>query len=146
MRKNYVRILIALIGIAGSGVAANAQAQVVDQVVIKITHEFVVDGKTFPAGSYKVGRASTFDARQLVIRNIDTNESALIAPAVVESAPSDHPATLSFEHVGDEFLLSQIETAQHIFTIPVPRSEIMEAEAKPHHSGASNSGSAAGSN
>ena len=143
MRKNCVRILIALIGIAGSGFAA--KAQVVDQVVAKITHEFVVDGKTFPAGSYRVGRTSTFDARQLLIRNIDTNESALISPTVVESAPSNH-ATLSFEHVGDELLLSQIETAQHIFTIPVPRSEIMEAEAKSHHDGTSNSGSAAGSN
>ena len=143
MRKNYVRILIALIGIAGSGVAAKAQA--VDQIVAKIPHEFVVDGKTFPAGSYKVERESTSGNRLLLIRNVDTNEGALMVPTVVEGAPSNHP-TLSFEHVGDELLLSQIETAQHIFTILVPRSEIMEAEAKSRQGRTSNSESAAGSN
>jgi hypothetical protein len=142
MRKNYVRILIALIGIAGSGVAA--KAQVFDQVVAKIPYEFVVDGKTFPAGSYRVERVSTSDDRELLIRNVDTSESALIAPTVVESKPSNH-STISFEHLGNELLLSQIETAEHIFTIPVSRSEIMEAEAK-SQSGTSNSGSAAGSN
>jgi predicted secreted protein len=129
MKKNYTRILIALIVIAGSAVAA--KAQVFDQVAAKITHEFVVDGKTFPAGSYKVERASSSDDRELLIRNVDTSESALIAPTVVESNLSDH-ATISFEHVGDELLLNKIETADHIFTIPVSRSEIMEAEAKPH--------------
>jgi hypothetical protein len=142
MRKTYLPILIGLIGIACSGVAAKAQA--VDQVVAKIPHEFVVDGKTFPSGSYKVERASTSDDRELLIRNVETNESALIAPTVVESSSTDHPA-LSFEHVGDELLLSKIETADHIFTIPVPRSEIMEAEAR-SHSGTSAPASMAGSN
>jgi hypothetical protein len=127
MRKTYLPILIGLIGIGGSGVATKAQA--VDQVVAKIPHEFVVDGKTFPPGSYRVERATTSDDRELLIRNVNTNESALIAPTVVESSSTDHPA-LSFEHVGDELLLSKIETADHIFTIPVSRSEIMEAEAK----------------
>jgi hypothetical protein len=129
MRKIYLRILIGLIGIACSGVAAEAQA--VDQVVAKIPHEFVVDGRTFPPGSYRVERASTSDDRELLIRNVDSNESALIAPTVVESNTTDH-ASLSFEHVGDELLLSKIQTADHVFTISVPRSEIMEAEAKSH--------------
>jgi hypothetical protein len=133
MRKNYVRILIALISIAGSGVAA--KAQVFDQVEAKITHEFVVDGKTFPAGSYKVERANSSDDKELLIRNVDTDETAIIAPSVIEdnSANSTNHATISFEHVGDELLLSKIETADHIFTIPVPSSEIMQAQAKSHH-------------
>ena len=142
MRKTYLRIVIGVLGIAGSGVAA--KAQVVDQVVAKIPHEFVVGGKTFPPGSYKVERATTSDDRELLIHNIDTNESALIAPTEVESSSTDHPA-LSFEHVGDELLLSKIETADHIFTISVPRSKIVEAQAR-SHSGTSAPSSAAGSN
>jgi hypothetical protein len=142
MRKTYLRIWIGVIGIACSGVAANAQA--VDQIEAKIPHEFVVGGKTFPPGSYKVERATTSNDRELLIRNVDTKESVLIAPTEVESSSTDHPA-LSFEHVGDELLLSKIETADHIFTISVPRSEIMEAQAK-SHSGTSAPASAAGSN
>jgi hypothetical protein len=142
MRKTYLRILIGVIGIACSSVAA--KAQVADQVVAKIPHEFVVGGKTFPPGSYKVERATSSDDRELLVRNVNTNESALIAPTVVESSSTDRP-TLSFEHVGDELLLSKIETADHIFTISVPHSEIMEAEAK-SHTGASAPASTAGSN
>jgi hypothetical protein len=141
MRKQYLRILIALIGAVGSGVAT--KAQVVDQVVAKIPHEFVVEGKTFPPGSYRVERASTSDDRELLIRNVDTNESALIAPTVVESNSTDN-VRISFEHVGEELFLSKIETAEHVFTIPVARSAIMEAAAKSHN-GTSDSASAAGS-
>jgi hypothetical protein len=141
MRKTYLRILIGVIGIACSSVAA--KAQVADQVVAKIPHEFVVGGKTFPPGSYKVERATTSDDRELLIRNVDTNESAFIAPTVVESN-STGQTNISFEHVGDELLLSKIETADHIFTIPVSRTEIMEAEAR-SHSGTSAPASMAGS-
>ena len=128
MRKNYMRILIALIAIAVSGVAA--KAQVFDQVEAKITHEFMVEGKTFPAGSYEVERAKPSDDRELLIRNVDTDERAIIFPTAVENNSSNH-ATISFERVGDELLLSKIETADHIFTIPVSSSEIEEARS--HH-------------
>jgi hypothetical protein len=131
MRKNYIRILIALIGFVGSGVAT--KAQVFDQVEAKINHEFMVEGKTLPAGSYEVERAKPSDDRELVIRNIDTDQRAIIAPAVVENTPtnSTNHAAISFERVGGELLLNKIETADHIFTIPVSSSEIEEA--KSHH-------------
>ena len=141
MRKQYLRILIALIGVVGSGVTARAQD--LDKVVAKIPYEFVVDGKTFPAGSYRVDRVSGLDQRKLVLRNLDNQASALVVPVSVENNFADH-VRISFEHVGEELFLSKIETAEHIFTIPVSRSAIMEAAAK-SHSGASNLESAAGS-
>jgi hypothetical protein len=141
MRKQSLRILIALIGVVGSGVAARAQD--LDKVVAKIPHEFVVDGKTFPAGSYRVDRVSSLDDGVLVLRNLDNHASVLVLPASVESNSADH-VRISFEHVGEEFFLSRIETAGHVFTIPVSRSAIIEASAKSHST--SDSGSAAGSN
>jgi hypothetical protein len=46
MRKQYLRIVIALIGVAGLGITTRAQA--VDQAMVNIPFEFVVAGKTLP--------------------------------------------------------------------------------------------------
>jgi hypothetical protein len=142
MRKQYLRFLIALIGVAGLGVAA--KGQVVDQVVVKIPYEFVVGGKTLPAGNYRVDRVTDLDQKALVLRNLDNHSSIIVVAAVVESN-SDDKASVSFEQVGGQLFLNKIKSADHIFTVPVSRSEILEASAKPH-SGTSASGSSAGGN
>lgn len=48
VKKQYLRIVIALIGFVSLGITARAQT--VDQVVVNIPFEFVVAGKTLPAG------------------------------------------------------------------------------------------------
>jgi hypothetical protein len=142
MRKQYLRFLIALIGVAGLGVAAKGQD--VDQVLVKIPYEFVVGGKTLPAGTYKVDRLAGLNERELVLSNPDNQTSTLIIPTVMESS-SANKASVSFEQVGGQLFLSKITSADHTFTIPVSGSAILEAAAK-SHSGTSASGSSAGSN
>jgi hypothetical protein len=142
MKKLYMRILIALIGVAGLGAAA--QGQVVDQIVVDVPYEFVVAGKTLPAGSYKVNRVSSADVRVLVLTNIENSASAIVLPTQVESHDTTK-ASISFEQVGEEHFISRIETAEHSFTISVSRSETLEAAAR-SHSGTSASGSSSGSN
>jgi hypothetical protein len=142
MRKQYLRIVIALIGVAGLGITTKAQA--VDQVMVNIPFEFVVAGKTLPAGNYRVNRVYSTDSRALVLSSSENNVSAMVLPTDVESS-SDDKAKVSFEEVGGEHFLSKIETANHLFTIPVSRSAILEAAAR-SHSGISASGSASGSN
>ena len=51
MRKQCLRILIALIGVAGLGMAARGQA--IDQIVLNVRYEFVVAGKTSVAGGIR---------------------------------------------------------------------------------------------
>ncbi len=141
MRKQCLRILIALIGIAGLGVATKGQA--VDQVVVKIPYEFVVAGKTLPAGTYRVDRLRNSVARALVLSSFENRASAIIIPTEVESSKADK-ALVAFEQVGQQLFLSKVETPNNVFAIPVSRSAIMEAAAKSHN-GASSSESAAGS-
>jgi hypothetical protein len=140
MRKQYLRFLVALIGVAGLGVAAKGQD--LDQVVVKIPYEFVVDGKTLPAGSYRVDRLAALNEKELVLSNLDDHASTLIVAAVLESNSGDK-ASVSFEHVGDQFFLSEIKSADRVFTISVSRSAILEAGAQ-SHIGTSDLGSAAG--
>src|SRR5271165_4990517 len=142
MRKQYLRILIVLIGAACIAMAAKGQA--VDQIVVKIPYEFVVAGKTLPAGTYRMNRVPNSIERVLVLSSFENRASAIVLAADVESISADK-AQVSFEQVGGQYFLSKIETAEHVFTIPVSHSAIMEAAAK-SHSGTSASGSVAGSN
>jgi hypothetical protein len=142
MRKQYLRSLIFLIGVAALGVVARGQA--VDQIVVNIPYDFVVGGKTLPAGTYKVNRVTDTNERVLIIRSFENRASAMVVAAQVESTSADK-VQVSFEQVGGERFLSKIETANHVFTIPVSHSEILEAAAR-SHSGPSGTGSASGSN
>jgi hypothetical protein len=127
MRKHYLRFLIALIGVAGLGTAAKGQA--VDQIVVNIPYEFVVAGKTLPAGTYRVNRLSNIDPEALILSSFESRAGLIVRSTEVESTRADKPE-VSFEQIDGQHFLSKIETADHVFTIPVSRSEILEAAAK----------------
>jgi len=52
--KKYANFLLTLICLLGLGSAANAQGR--GQIVVELPFEFVVSGKTLPAGTYTVSR------------------------------------------------------------------------------------------
>jgi hypothetical protein len=140
MKKQCMRILIALIGVAGLGMAA--RGQVPDQILVNIPYEFVVAGKILPAGTYRVNRLSDADHETLILSSFESRARVMVLSTSVESTQADKPE-VSFEQVGGQHFLSKIETADHVFTIPVSRSEILEATAR-SHSGTSASGTSAG--
>jgi len=57
-RKQYLRILIALIDVDGLGIAAKGQGT--DKIVVNIPYEFVVVVKTLPACTYGVSRGPIY--------------------------------------------------------------------------------------
>jgi hypothetical protein len=126
MRKQCLRILIALFIVAGSGIAARAQVR--DQIVVSIPFEFVVAGKTLPAGTYHVNRVSDTDLRTLILHSFENRTTAIVLPTQVEgvSAAKVH---VSFERVGGQYCLSKIATADNVFTIRVLGIPTMEASA-----------------
>jgi hypothetical protein len=116
MKTNYVRFLSAFFGLAALAVAGRAQE--LDQVIVKVPYEFVVAGKTLPAGNYRVNRLSTGNVNELTLINVENRTGVLLVSG--EVAPTrENKAAFTFEHVGDQYFLSKIETAEHIFTIPV---------------------------
>ena len=139
--KNLLRIAVALIGFAGLGITA--KAQVADQIVVTIPFEFVVAGKTLPAGTYRVDRVSNDKWAGLILRSFETRAGVLVRPTEVESASADQ-AKVSFEKAGDEHFLSKIQTGDNLFTIPVSRNAILLASGKSHSNTAS--GSSTGNN
>ena len=131
MKKLCFRIAVALVSFAGLGITA--KAQVVDQIVVTIPFEFVVAGKTLPAGTYRVNRASDDRWAGLIFSSFENRASAIVLPNEVESAPADaDKAHVSFETAGNEHFLSKIETADSVFTIPVSHTAILLASGKSH--------------
>lgn len=142
MRKHCLRILIALIGVAGLGMAT--RGQIPDQIEVNINHDFVVAGKTLPAGTYRVNRLGDTDQVTLMLTSVESRARVMVNSTAVETTRANRPE-VSFQLVFGQHFLSKIETAEHVFTIPVSRSEILEAAAR-SHSGTSAAGRAAGSN
>ena len=140
MKKLCLRIAVALVSFAGLGVTA--KAQVVDEIVVNIPFEFVVAGKTLPAGTYRVNPVSDDRWAGLILSGVKNRASAIVHPNEVESAPADK-AQVNFETVGNEHFLSKIETADSKFTIPVSRTAILSASGKSHTD--ASSGSSVGS-
>jgi hypothetical protein len=126
--KRY--ILAAFLGLAVFG--ATVKASVVDQVVVTIPFEFVVAGKTLPAGPYRVDRVFWDRPSGLVLNSLDSGASSVsVFPSEVESVRSDK-IYLSFEQIGDQHFLSKVKSRNHVFNIEVPRAATLLAS-KPSH-------------
>jgi len=117
MKRIYVGFLSAFFGLAAF--AAAARAQEIDQIIVNVPYQFVASGKTLPAGTYRVRRA--YDDRGtkvLVMTSFENREGVFLLSSDVSTTREYKPA-VSFEHIGDQYFLSKIETADHIFTYPV---------------------------
>jgi len=145
MRRQCLRIVIALLGVAVFGIGV--KAQVLDQIEVNIPYQFVVAGKTLPAGTYRVKRVGVTDPRLLLLSSLETRATAIIHSTWVENNENNDADKneVSFVQVGDEHFLSKIETPNHLFTISMSHSEILEATTK-SQSGSSALGSAEGNN
>jgi hypothetical protein len=138
MKLSYVRFLSAFCALAGFAVAGRAQA--VDQVTVNIPYDFVVVGKTLPAGNYSVRRLSDSSINQLALTSFENRTGVLLISSEVAPTNEDRP-NLTFEFDGSQHTLSKIETADHIFIIPVfkkPAVQVaMKKETVPATSGSS---------
>ena len=139
MKTIYVRVLSAFFGLAAF--AAATRAQEIDQIIVNVPYEFVVAGKTLPAGTYRVHRANDHDARVLAITSFENRDGALLLSSDISPTREDKPA-LRFEVIGNQHFLSRIETGEHIFTIPVSNKAAnqvvaMEKQSTPAGSGSS---------
>ena len=121
MNKFYLRIAVALVSIAALGITTKAQA--VDQLVVTVPFQFVVNGTTLPAGAYRAHRLSDINpSGGLVLSSYENRVITTVLPIDIESAHDNKPE-LTFETAGDQHVLSQVQTADHVFNIPISKSD-----------------------
>lgn len=126
MKKQLMTVLFMLICVLGLGLGALAQEE--DTLVANVPYDFVAGGKVLPAGTYRVSRRDVPSGqRQLEIISYKTRASALLVPTLFDDFQTGH-AQLDFEHVGNKYFLSAIETPIGTYDITVPRSAIKLAQ------------------
>jgi hypothetical protein len=115
MKKYCVRILSAFFGLAV--LAITAKGQEADKLVVNIPYEFVVAGKTLPAGTYKVNRISANNEKVLAISSPESHATVFVLSGEIVGTTGSEQPSVSFQQVGEQHLLSKIQTAEHVFTI-----------------------------
>lgn len=128
MKKLYLRLLLVLVGFAGFTLSAKAQSA--DQVRVNIPFQFVAAGKTFPAGEYKITRLRDAEPRILLLISQENRADIIMLRALTEDT-SGGRTQLDFATVGDQHLLSRIETPDHIYDFYVPRADTLLAANSP---------------
>jgi hypothetical protein len=110
MRSLLSRSIVLAVAFLGfAGVTANAA--VTDTLEVKIPFAFVVNGRTFPAGQYRVeptGMSSTV----LLLRGEKGNHAAVFVPMLPAGGHDHDPAgnvpALSFTHDENQYRLSSV--------------------------------------
>ncbi len=129
MKITFASVLLTLICLLG--LSAAAMADIRDQIRVTLPFEFVVDGETFPAGTYTLSTFSDDKFDGLVLSNHDHRMSVFVHPIEIKGASTDKPQ-VSFQRVGQQLFLTRIQTAYDVYNIPVPRSVIMQFADRSH--------------
>ena len=125
MKKSYLTAVLTLTCLLGLGISARAQDA--EGVRVNVPFEFVAGGTTLPAGTYTVARVSPGTSQILSIRSY--NDGVMFLPIEFDGAATGQ-AKLDFEHVGDKYFLSGIETSAGVYTIGLPRAMVALAQTK----------------
>ena len=85
MKRNYVRMFVVSFGAAVLAAASHADS---DRLVVDVPYDFVVNGKTLPAGKYNVSRSTDNNPRILSISGVDNHASAVALSIDMEDRKS----------------------------------------------------------
>jgi hypothetical protein len=91
--------------------------------VFNVPFDFVVAGKTLPAGSYLVVRSTLYSKDILSLRRLDDNEGVYVLTLTVESNEAQKDSKLVFNHYQDQYFLSEFWTSGETTGRKVLKSE-----------------------
>jgi hypothetical protein len=125
MKKSYLTAVLTLTCLLGLGISARAQDT--EGARVNVPFEFVAGGAILPAGTYTVGRVSLESHSTIAISGY--GHGALVLPIGIDG-PRTEQSKLSFEHVGDKYFLSEVDTPGGIYTFALPRAMVALAQMK----------------
>jgi len=112
MKNTILTALVLLAGLLATGSMARAQ----ETLAVQVRHDFVVNGRTLPAGAYHISRGSNVSLGMLLIRSNDGKSALFFLPSTVQSSVSGMPH-LSFIRNGDQYVLSGVQTSNETYTV-----------------------------
>ena len=119
-----VKFLLAVSVLALGGVtAANAQLSKGSVIKTNIATEFVVNGKSFPAGTYTIQRLPGMtDSGSLLILRGDNDKSMIFDTIESQSTETAKATSLVFENVDGIDYLSKILVSGDSVAIEIPKT------------------------
>lgn len=127
MRKQFVKILSGFACALALSLGMNAQTQ--PEIKVVLPFDFMIDGKTLPAGAYTVGLASDDKLSRLVLRSDKTGESVFVRVLSIDSSRTAKPS-VEFRRIGESYFLSKIEISGDVYSVPSGRAQSTNQEAK----------------
>lgn len=110
MKKQALRTF-AMAGLVLILTAVTVCAQSERSGVLNIPFDFIVQGKTLPAGEYTIEPNRRDYDKVWLVRSKDGRASVLFTTTRVQSRETQEGAKLIFNRYGDQYFLSQIWTA-----------------------------------
>ncbi len=107
-------------------------------IVARLDQDFVVAGKTFPAGTYRFAPDSP-GSRFVTIRNAE-GDSTAVALSIVFDGTTAQPSHLTLREVQGVNYLSEIATPLGVYTLAAPRPLTKSAREKESDSMLSSTG------
>jgi hypothetical protein len=95
---------------AMTAMASTRVAQAQEPIVVSIPFDFVVGGKTLPAGDYSV-KSSGSERTLLLIDRQDASASIFLGTNPIIASEPKSVSKLVFNRYGDRYFLSQVWTA-----------------------------------
>jgi hypothetical protein len=131
----------------GPGAAA---AQGLSRIVVDVPFEFIVNGKTLPAGKYSVSRVHEDSGYVLYIKKDGSNEGTSFTTNAAVNMSAPNKVALIFHHHGSDHYLAEVWTGSNNigYRLPASRAELAAARtapAGPASSPADSKGSSTGS-
>lgn len=114
MKTNILRRALSVFSITVLWAAlfvSGVNARAAGSVVFQIPFDFVVAGKTLPAGKYIVVRSTLFSDEILSLRSLDKNEDAYVLTSTVLSNELLNDSKLVFNHYQGQYFLSEFWTS-----------------------------------
>jgi hypothetical protein len=127
MKKRFLIFVFALTSVFSLSAGVEAQARREFSVVVPF--DFVAAGKTMPAGTYTVSRASQSGLSGLILSSYDRKVSVVVLPTEFVSSV-DSAVRVGFEQIGDDRFLKNVVTDTGTYNLPIGRSVAAFARTK----------------
>ena len=88
--------------------AVTAQAQGGKSLAVDVPFDFMVSGKSLPAGKYVVVRGTQASAEGLRLQSTDGKKGVYVLTISIQSAETREQGAVVFTRYGDEYFLSQV--------------------------------------
>ena len=105
-----MKLFLSICLVVGLGAMLTSNAQIQSDATIKanITHPFVVNNTTLPAGTYVVTVPETTDLSILEIRSANDKTAVLFETEPVKVTRTARQSELVFDKIGETYFLSQV--------------------------------------